>query len=89
MPFVVVMSDQAVTVGTDGVVYVADSLNCQLRRIASAVQTANALTCATRLVDVIRPLGCTMYNAPIDLLGFQVGGTSACLSRGAGGAWVR
>jgi hypothetical protein len=65
---------QGVVSDLDDSVYVADTLTCQLRRVASARVTANNLTCNTRLVDVVRPLGCAAYDTPSDVLDEMVRG---------------
>ena len=49
-----------------GRIYVSDTSSCRLRRVSSSASIAIAATCATRLVDVVRPAGCSSYDPPLD-----------------------
>lgn len=62
---------EGVTVAADGAVYVADSVTCRLRRLASAEVTAVPVQCSTTLPDVVRPSGCASYNPPVDSLDYK------------------
>ena len=57
---------RGVVMTPDNRVYVADSLQCRLRRISSALNVAYPVTCKTRLVDVLRPSGCSLYDPPVN-----------------------
>jgi hypothetical protein len=52
----------------DGRVYVADSARCRVRRLSVGRATALPLTCKSRLVDIVRPSGCTAYDSPVDVI---------------------
>ena len=57
---------RGVAMAADGRIYVADSSRCRLRSLTVGAQVARRLTCAQRLVDVVRPSGCTGLDAPVD-----------------------
>jgi hypothetical protein len=50
-----------------GRIYVSDTSSCRLRRVSTSNAVAIPATCATRLVDVIRPSGCASYDPPLDM----------------------
>lgn len=56
---------RGVWMGAEGRVYVADTVGCRIRRIASAVQVARPIECRNRMVDIVRPSGCQMYDPPV------------------------
>ena len=55
----------------DGHIYVADPVHCRIRRITPARLVAQDVNCTTRLVDVLRPSGCTAYDPATDALDFK------------------
>jgi len=57
---------RGVVVSADNRIYVADTVACRIRRITPSRTVARTLTCTDRLVDVIRPEGCDMYDPPVD-----------------------
>ncbi len=58
---------KGVTMSKDGRIFVADALQCRLRRVSSALHIATPVTCKTRMVDMVRPSGCSMYDPPVDV----------------------
>jgi hypothetical protein len=50
----------------DGIIYVADSVSCRVRRLMPADLIAEPVNCSTRFTDVIRPSGCQSYDPPVD-----------------------
>jgi hypothetical protein len=56
---------QGVAVAPDGRIYVTEGSNCRVRRITPADVLAQNLQCSTRLVDVLRPGGCALYDPPV------------------------
>jgi LCCL domain len=52
-------------VAPDGRIYVSEGSNCRIRRITPADVLAQKLQCSTRLVDVLRPGGCALYDPPV------------------------
>jgi len=57
----------------EGRLYIADSVGCRVRRISRADQVAVPITCDRRMVDEVRPSGCTMYDQPTDGIDLKVG----------------
>lgn len=57
---------RGVMMSPDGRVYVADSLQCRIRRVSPSTIVARPVTCTTRLVDILRPSGCWLYDPPVD-----------------------
>eukprot|EP00947_MAST-08B_sp_MAST-8B-sp1_P005607 g5607.t1 len=57
---------QGVTVTADGAVYVADSANHRVRRIAPQAMVAKDVACTTRFDELVRPTGCASYDPPTD-----------------------
>lgn len=57
---------RGVIMSADGRIYFSDSLRCRIRSITVGVQAARRLSCKTRLVDAVRPSGCTSYDPPVD-----------------------
>ena len=55
-----------VAMAPSGRVYIADSLQCRIRRATPADRAALNVSCTTRLVDIVRPSGCNMYDMPVD-----------------------
>lgn len=55
-----------VFVTADNIAYVSDAASCKIRRITPVRHVAQSIACSTRLVDVIRPSGCTSYEQTID-----------------------
>jgi hypothetical protein len=51
---------------SNGRIYVADTSSCQVRRVSPSASIAISATCATRLVDVMRPSGCASYDPALD-----------------------
>lgn len=58
---------KGIMMSPNGRIYVADTLQCRIRRVTPAPTVARPITCLTRLVDVIHPSGCTMYDPPTDV----------------------
>lgn len=65
---------EGVVVAADGHIFVADRETCRIRRVspprlvAADLETLRAPTrdaCSARLVDVVRPDGCAMYEPPV------------------------
>lgn len=63
---------QGVWVTADNRMYLAEAANCRIRRVTPADVAAQQLSCSTRLVDVLRPAGCAMYDPPVDQLDVMV-----------------
>ena len=61
-----IVCGQGLFMSAEGRVYVADSVACRIRRLSTAEHTAVPITCARRMVDEVRPSGCTMYDQPTD-----------------------
>ena len=59
-------------VTADNRMYLAEAANCRIRRVTPANVAAQQLSCSTRLVDVLRPAGCAMYDPPVDQLDVMV-----------------
>lgn len=57
---------RGVVVSDDDRIYVADTVSCRIRRITRSRTVSRQLTCSDRVVDVIRPEGCDMYDPPVD-----------------------
>ncbi|KAG5183802.1 hypothetical protein JKP88DRAFT_257596 [Tribonema minus] len=55
-----------VAVTADNITFMADSTSCRIRRLSPAASVALSMTCATRLIDVVRPSGCSSYDPPTD-----------------------
>ncbi len=56
----------SIAVTGDGVLYVADSSSCRIRRMSSMLTFAPQISCDDSLASVTRPNGCSSYNNPID-----------------------
>ena len=56
----------SIAVTKDGVIYVADSSSCRIRRMSSMLTFAPQISCDDSLASVTRPNGCSSYNNPID-----------------------
>ena len=57
---------RGIAMGVDGRIFVADSSRCRLRSLTTGAQVARHLQCTDRLVDLVRPSGCTGLDAPVD-----------------------
>jgi hypothetical protein len=59
---------RGVTMTIDGRIYIADSVRCRLRSLTVGAQVAREITCNDRLVDILRPSGCTGLDSPVDVV---------------------
>ncbi|CAM9219332.1 unnamed protein product, partial [Choristocarpus tenellus] len=50
---------------SDGMIYVAESASCRLRRVAPSSLVAANATCLSRFVEALRPSGCGSYDPPV------------------------
>lgn len=51
---------------SDNIVHVVESASCRVRRITPIPLAAQALTCDSTVLDIIRPSGCTSFDQPLD-----------------------
>lgn len=49
-----------------GHVFFTDSATCRVRRVSPAGLVAEPAHCNTRLIDIVRPSGCDMYDQAVD-----------------------
>jgi hypothetical protein len=59
---------RGMTMTADGRIYIADTVRCRLRSLTVGAQVARKVSCKERLVDILRPSGCTGLDAPVDLV---------------------
>lgn len=59
-------------VNDKGIAYVVDEISCRVRRITPYPLVSQRLTCASKIVDIMRPSGCVSYDMPIDEVGRKI-----------------
>eukprot|EP00981_Chlorochromonas_danica_P005114 scaffold1035_cov192-Ochromonas_danica.AAC.9 len=59
-------------VNDKGVAYVVDEISCRVRRITPYPLVSQHLTCASKIIDIMRPSGCVSYDMPIDKVGRKI-----------------
>lgn len=59
----------AVATSKNGDLFIADTVNCRVRRVSTAPQVAVAIPCDSLAVQLVRPSGCTAYDQPLDKRG--------------------
>lgn len=56
----------SITFTGNGVIYVADSTSCQVRRVSSPKDFVPQASCRDTLASIIKPNSCSSYNIPSD-----------------------